>query len=181
MRFGARALLALTALVSISATPSPSLTLHVDLSERLMDVRLEGESVQTYPVGIGTSKHPTPTGSFWIRRIIWNPRWVPPRARWARGKRATPPGHPNNPMKIVKIYFRVPDYYIHGTAELLSVGEEGSHGCLRMTPTDVAELGKLMMDRGGRPQPDHWYGTILKPPRETAVRLRTPAAIHITP
>lgn len=146
-----------------------------------MSVRANGEWVKSYPVGIGTSDYPTPTGSFWIRRIIWNPRWVPPRARWARGKKATPPGHPDNPMKVAKIFFRVPDYYIHGTGQLLTIGEEGSHGCLRMTPDQVTELGKLVMEHGGRPQSKEWYEQALRRRRETPLRLSVPVSIHIVP
>ena len=33
--------------------------------------------------------------AFWVRRVIWNPRWVPPNEPWARGKTPKGPGDPN--------------------------------------------------------------------------------------
>lgn len=176
-----RLLVASLSVIFLSAAPRSPLSLNVDLSERSMDVRLNGETVKTYSVGIGLKNYPTPTGSFTIRRLIWNPKWVPPRARWAIRKRATPPGHPKNPMKVVKIFFRVPDYYIHGTGEELSVGEAGSHGCLRMKPADVRELGELVMKHGGQPRADSWYRGVLSSRREAPVRLSAPIAIQIRP
>lgn len=84
-------------------------------------------------------------------------------------------------MKVAKIFFRVPDYYIHGTGQLLTVGEEGSHGCLRLTPEDVMELGKLVMEHGGRSKPDQWYEQALRRRSETLVRLHVPVGIYIVP
>lgn len=176
-----RLLIVFLSVLLVGAAPRSAMTLHVDVSERSMNVRVNGENVKTYAVGVGTKKYPTPTGTFVIRRLIWNPRWVPPRARWALRKRATPPGHPKNPMKVVKIFFKVPDYYIHGTGEELTVGEEGSHGCLRMTPRDVTELGKMVMNHGGQPRADTWYRSVLSSRREAPVRLRAPITIHVTP
>ena len=176
-----RIALALVAFTALSATPRSDLSLHVDLSERFLDVRLNGESIETYAVGIGKPSYPTPTGSFSIRRIIWNPRWVPPRSRWARRKRATAPGDPKNPMKVAKIFFRPPDYYIHGTGEELSIGGDESHGCLRMTREEVEELAKLIMNHGGQPRSDSWYYGVLRTRREAPVRLRIPVPIQISP
>ena len=176
----ARLLIALLAMSQLGAAPS-AMSLHVDLSERSMDVRVNGKTVETYPVGIGTKSHPTPTGSFLIRRVIWNPKWVPPRARWALRKRATPPGDPKNPMKVVKIFFKVPDYYIHGTGDELSVGDVGSHGCLRMTPSDVRRLGEMVMEYGGQPREETWYGRVLSTRKEAPVRLKNAIPIQVKP
>src|SRR5688500_13333652 len=78
-------------------------SLVVDLSDREIHVMRGEEVVRSYPVAIGKPAHPTPKGSFSIRRITWNPRWVPPQAGWARGKRARGPGDPRNPMGRVKM------------------------------------------------------------------------------
>src|SRR5687768_4839133 len=97
----------------IAAVEEAAIRLEVDLSERQLHVIEGGEVVQTYPVAIGKPSYPTPKGSFNIRRIIWNPRWVPPDSKWAKNKRARGPGDPANPMGRVKIFFSEPDYYIH--------------------------------------------------------------------
>ena len=73
-----------------------------------------------------------------MNRIVWNPPWNPPDEAWAANEEPAAPGASDNPMKVVKIYFKEPDYYIHGTGSLSSLGGAVSHGCLRMAPSDAA-------------------------------------------
>ena len=113
------------------------LSLKVDLSERVLRVIEGGEVVQTFDVAVGSRKYPTPTGGFRTGRIEWNPRWVPPDSWWARKLRPREGGDPRNPMQGVKIYFREPAYYIHGTNDPESIGRAASHGCIRMRVSDA--------------------------------------------
>src|SRR5688500_14407165 len=94
---------AVTAFAAFSAmaTPAPAtpassveVRLVVDLSDRSLSVRSGEEVMATYAVAIGTDQHQAPTGSYSIRRIIWNPSWTPPDEEWARDRRPTPPGDP---------------------------------------------------------------------------------------
>ncbi|MGQ0562077.1 MAG: L,D-transpeptidase [Gemmatimonadota bacterium] len=157
-----------------------ALRLEVDLSARRLSVIEGGEVVTSYPVAIGQPSYPTPKGSFRIRRIIWNPRWVPPDAPWARKKKATPPGHPDNPMGKVKIFFSEPDYYIHGTRFVDSLGEAESHGCLRMRNPDVIALARRVMAAGGKPVSQSWVRRVINKIRSTReVRLSSPVGITI--
>src|SRR2546430_13620071 len=55
-----------------------------------------------------------------------------PNAAWAKKYARQEPGAPANPMKVVKIFFKEPDYYIHGTGDINSLGKAESHGCLRI-------------------------------------------------
>ena len=50
------------------------------------------QTVAEYPVAIGRDSKPTPTGNYTIRRIVWNPAWIPPDEKWAKGKRPQAPG-----------------------------------------------------------------------------------------
>jgi len=125
------------------------LSLKVDLSERRMYVREGGKTVKTYNVAVGQPSHPTPTGHFRTGRIEWNPSWNPPNSPWARGKKPRAPGDPANPMRGVKIYFREPSYYIHGTNDPASIGSAASHGCIRMTESDAVELARRIEAAGG--------------------------------
>jgi lipoprotein-anchoring transpeptidase ErfK/SrfK len=139
-----------------------------------------GEQVGSYPVAIGQRAHPTPTGQFRIRRLVWNPRWVPPDARWARGKQARAPGDPRNPMGRVKLFFKEPDLYIHGTHEVDSLGSAESHGCLRMRNSDVIALGRTVMQNGGAPRDPSWFRRVLN--RVTSTRqvgLSDPVLVEI--
>src|SRR5688500_18911457 len=122
------------------------LVLKAIVSARMLVVQRGDSTLRTFAVAVGKDGYPTPVGDFRIKKIIWNPSWRPPAgADWARGKTAKGPGEPGNPMKVVKIFFREPDYYIHGTDDVESLGTAASHGCLRMDPTEVAALAKIIM------------------------------------
>jgi lipoprotein-anchoring transpeptidase ErfK/SrfK len=155
------------------------LRLEVDLSERELRVLEDGETIDRFPVSIGEEKYPTPEGNFTIRKVIWNPAWVPPDSKWARGKTSKPPGHPENPMKRVKMFFKEPDYYIHGTGAEDSLGKAESHGCLRMSPEDVTRLAQLVMEHGGKPMPEPWYRKIFRRKVTQVVYLEVPIAVEI--
>ena len=165
---------------AVTTNEDASLKLEVDLSERVLSVVQGGEVVETYPVAIGKPSYPTPKGSFSVRRIIWNPRWVPPDSKWAKNKKPTPPGHPNNPMGKVKIFFSEPDYYIHGTKLVDSLGEAESHGCLRMRNSDVIALAERVMAAGGKPVDSSWIRNVINRIRSTKeVRLSSPVSVRI--
>jgi murein L,D-transpeptidase YcbB/YkuD len=168
----------------ISALPSPppaSLELRASLSARTLTVFEGGQQTASYSIAVGSARHPTPTGSFFIRKLIWNPGWVPPDADWARNKTAKAPGSKNNPMRAVKIFFKEPDYYIHGTDDTESLGAPDSHGCLRMDPEQVTELGKMIMAAGGQPREESWFWRVLHYFRdEKPVYLDNPVPLTIT-
>jgi lipoprotein-anchoring transpeptidase ErfK/SrfK len=84
--------------------------MRIDISERKLYIEENGDQVASYSVAVGTGAHPTPRGAFTVQRVIWNPRWVPPEAKWAEDERPREPGDPKNPMGRVKIFFREPDY-----------------------------------------------------------------------
>ena len=165
-----------------AVAPAAPLTLSASLGARILTVRAGDSVVATYAVSVGADGHPTPTGTFQIKKLIWNPRWVPPKQPWARGKTAKAPGDPDNPMQTVKIFFKEPDYYIHGTPAVESLGEAASKGCLRMDPLEVAEVAKWVMEHGGEPRPPSWFERIRRlARREHIVHLNTPVTLTIEP
>lgn len=123
--------------------------IRVDLSERSMQLVENGEVARTYGVAIGRPSNPTPTGTFRTGRIVWNPGWVPPNSDWARNEKPRAPGDPKNPMQGVKIYFREPAYYIHGTNAPGSIGQAASRGCLRMRTEDAKAVARWIEANGG--------------------------------
>jgi lipoprotein-anchoring transpeptidase ErfK/SrfK len=150
-----------TASVS-ETTAAPNLRLVADLSDRRLKMYEADTLVWQYPISPGTPSYPTPAGSYSIRKLVWNPRWTPPPgSAWARKYTAKGPGDPANPMKVVKIFFREPDYYIHGTAETYKLGEPASHGCLRMDPEHIAEVAQFVMEHGGQPREENWFWRVL--------------------
>ena len=89
-------------------------------------------------------------------------------------------GSPGNPMGRVKMFFREPDLYIHGTSLPSSLGRARSHGCVRMRNTDVVELARMVMVNAGEPKTPEWFQeTIAKPDTSREVRLPRPMRVRI--
>lgn len=147
--------------------------LEVDLSSSKLTAHI-ADKTREYNVGVGSKKYPTPQGRFTIRKVIWNPGWVPPDEKWARKKTPMPPGHPDNPMKRVKMFFKEPDYFIHGSDD-----PSTSHGCIRMSPGEASALAQLLMEHGGQPRSLPWYRRVFKRRSTRVVLLSKPIAIEI--
>jgi L,D-transpeptidase catalytic domain len=176
---GATILSIILVLAARPSIPEAGLTLTASLSERTLTVRQGGEIVKVYDIAVGTGKHPTPAGRYVVRRLVWNPRWVPPDQPWARGKRPQAPGDPDNPMRTVKMFFREPAFYIHGTDAIGSLGRAASHGCLRMDPDQAGELGLMIMENGGVSRDWDWVKGILHLGEERWVSLQRAAPLTI--
>jgi lipoprotein-anchoring transpeptidase ErfK/SrfK len=157
-----------------------SLRVRIDVSERTLYVEENGETIGSYGVAVGKPGHATPRGTYNVRRVIWNPRWVPPKAEWAKNKKPTEPGDPKNPMGRVKVFFKEPDYYIHGTNDPGSIGSAASHGCVRMRNEDIIELSKMLMEHGGAPVEPGMIQRLINRVRQTKeVRLSTPVPLRV--
>jgi L,D-transpeptidase ErfK/SrfK len=149
------------------------------LGARKLMVLRGDEVVRQYDVAVGHPKHPTPRGQFAIRKIVWNPSWVPPDEKWAQGKKPAGPGDKHNPMRLVKIFFQEPDYYIHGTEAVESLGAAASHGCLRMDPDDAGDVALMLMENAGTARDWDWVRGILHLGESRTVTLATPATLTI--
>ena len=157
-----------------------TLAVRIAVGERRLYVEKDGESVASYAVAVGKEGHATPRGNFATRRIIWNPRWVPPKAEWAKNKIPREPGDPKNPMGRVKVFFKEPDYYIHGTNDEESLGSAASHGCVRMANGDIIELATMLMEHGGAQVEPGLIQRLINRVRQTKeVRLATPIPVRV--
>jgi murein L,D-transpeptidase YcbB/YkuD len=177
--------LATALVIGLGALRTPAtegtMALEASLGAKKLTVRRDGAVVKQYDVAVGRDGHPTPRGRFNVQKIVWNPAWVPPDAKWARGKAPKDPGHPANPMKLVKIFFKEPDYYIHGTGEVESLGSAASHGWLRMDPDEAGELALMIMENGGQARDWDWVKGILHIGDQRTVSLATSTPMTITP
>ncbi|RII29079.1 MAG: L,D-transpeptidase [Geobacter sp.] len=121
----------------------------INLSElRLyLHFRAAGNSlVTTFPIGIGSEGHATPTGTFSIIEKIVNPPWnVPPSIRTEKPElpAVIPPG-PDNPLGSHALRLSAGDILIHGTNRPWGTGREVSHGCIRLYPEDIPRLFRLV-------------------------------------
>ena len=166
---------------SAAGFDDPPIHVVADLSARRLSIYEGNTLVESYPVAVGIGSKPTPRGNYTMRKIVWNPAWVPPDEKWAQGKKPQPPGAKENPMKLVKIFFKEPDYYIHGTGAVETLGEEASHGCLRMDPDDAYRVARYLMEHGGEPRDESWFWRVLHFRSETrTVYLSNPIAMAVT-
>lgn len=156
--------------------------IHVDVtvSGKTLDVRdAQNHALASFQISPGLAKHPTPKGRFTIRKIVWNPAWVPPNAKWAKGSQPAGPQDPKNPMKLVKIFFKEPDLYIHGTGDERDLGDPASHGCIRMSPADAYALARTLMQNGGVPKNDAWYQQMIDGGKTVTIVLKKPVAMTV--
>src|SRR3954454_4722148 len=98
----------------------------------------------TYPIAVGKSGLETPGGLYDVQWKETNPSWHVPNSPWA-GKlagRTIPPG-PDDPIKARWLAFNG-GAGIHGIdpSEYGSIGQDASHGCVRMRIPDVIALSR---------------------------------------
>jgi lipoprotein-anchoring transpeptidase ErfK/SrfK len=166
---------------ALGAPADSDVRVEADISERKLLLKEGDSTIAEYPVAVGKGSKPTPRGNYRIRKIVWNPAWIPPDQPWARDKLPQAPGARANPMKLVKIFFREPDYYIHGTGDLESLGDAASHGCLRMDPDDAYRVARYLMEHGGSPRDESWFWRVLHFRSETkTVYLDHPIPMVVT-
>jgi lipoprotein-anchoring transpeptidase ErfK/SrfK len=97
--------------------------------------------VKGYGVAVGQPAYPTPTGRFAVQSKQVNPVWTAPNSPWAgeMAGQSVGGGDPSNPLKARWIGV-AGSVGIHGTGEPWSIGTQASHGCIRMTVSDVIDL-----------------------------------------
>jgi L,D-transpeptidase ErfK/SrfK len=122
---------------------APHRGIVVNLAEqRLYYFPARGNTVETFPIGVGVVAGATPVG---VTRIVAKedgPTWVPPpsvRAEEPDLPASIPPG-PDNPLGAYALRLGWNNYLIHGTNHPFGVGRDVSHGCIRLYPEDIAKL-----------------------------------------
>ena len=164
--------------VSVPVERFENFSLLVDLSDRTLYALSGREVVRSWPVSVGQEGYNTPAGQYTIGHMIWNPRWVPPKSAWARDHKTEPPGAISNPMGRVKMFFREPDLYIHGTYLPSSLGNARSHGCIRMRNIDAVELARIVMIHGGANRDQEWYDRAVAV-ADTSREVQLPRAVRL--
>lgn len=95
--------------------------IHISLSNRQLTLYQDNAPVRIYPIGIGKSVSPTPSGSYKIANKI---------------------AHPGGPFGVLWLGLSAKGYGIHGTNNPSSIGKRVSKGCIRMYNRDVLELAQ---------------------------------------
>jgi L,D-transpeptidase ErfK/SrfK len=115
----------------------------VNLAEqRLYYFPPSGETVESYPIGVGVVGRQTRLGVTKVVGKTANPVWYPPpsiRAEEPDLPASVPPGS-DNPLGAFALRLAWPSYLIHGTNKPDGVGRNVSHGCLHLYPEDIERL-----------------------------------------
>lgn len=108
----------------------------------------QGTVLARYPATMGSERDPLPLGTWKVTGVTHDPPFnYNPDLFWdakaAHSKAKIAPG-PNNPVGVVWIDLSKEHYGIHGTPEPSKIGKTESHGCIRLTNWDAAELAKMV-------------------------------------
>ncbi|MEA2448752.1 MAG: L,D-transpeptidase ErfK/SrfK [Thermoleophilaceae bacterium] len=115
--------------------------ISVDRGSRLVRLFKRLRHVRTFRVAVGAAGYDTPAGLHHVLSKQRDPTWYVPSRPWAGSLagQVIPPGDPRNPLKARFISLGG-GVGFHGTADLASIGQAASHGCIRMTVPDVIAL-----------------------------------------
>ena len=109
----------------------------------------DGSLVATYPATVGSSTFPSPNGAMEVLAVAPAPTYhFDPEGRdWGPDENLTIAAGPNNPVGGTWIDLSKEGYGIHGSPDPALIGQTSSHGCVRLTNWDAAELAKAV-DKG---------------------------------
>lgn len=100
-----------------------------------------------YPVTIGNTDTPSPSGTHTVNGVAIDPTYSYNPENFVQGDNKEPltlPPGPNGPVGNVWIDLSEPTYGIHGTPYPAKIDKASSHGCVRMTNWDAAELAHMV-------------------------------------
>ncbi len=107
----------------------------------------DGAVLAVYPATVGSTERPAPTGEWAVRTLAPRPSYTFDPSRLTFGKpkaKLTIKPGPNNPVGSTWIDLTKDTYGIHGTPDPRLVNKRASHGCVRLTNWDAAELGSAV-------------------------------------
>jgi len=120
---------------------------RIEIDKARGQVRVfDDQSVQlaVYPATVGSTERPAPTGEWAVNTVAPRPTYTYDPSRLTFGKpkgKLTIQAGPNNPVGSTWIDLTKDTYGIHGTPDPKLVNKRASHGCVRLTNWDAAELG----------------------------------------
>jgi lipoprotein-anchoring transpeptidase ErfK/SrfK len=105
-----------------------------------------GVPTHSWLVATGTGDYPTPTGQYRVTQKRYMPTWINPAPDgWGQDLPASIPPGPGNPLGIRALNWSGGGgIRFHGTSEIGSLGNNASHGCVRLSNRDVVQLYDLV-------------------------------------
>lgn len=119
-----------------NATRRQKRVVLVSIPDRKLALLEDGKVTKVYRVAVGSSASPSPSGEFEIVNRITNPTYYHPHV--------VIPASEESPIGTRWVGLNRKGYGIHGTNELRSIGRAASHGCIRMSNRDIAQLFEMV-------------------------------------
>lgn len=117
-------------------------------NERIVIYGENDRPVIVYPATIGSDSTPSPKGTHEVKGVAEFPTYAyNPDINFQQAENSeklTIPAGPNGPVGGTWIDLSEPTYGIHGTPDPSKISKTASHGCVRLTNWDAAELAKLV-------------------------------------
>ena len=135
--------------VSAAAAAPERLLLWVDLDAKSLMLYENGKAIRQYPIAAGASGTPSPIGVFRV-----SSRFIPEMSGFG--------------TRFLGLSVPWGSYGIHGTNKPESIGQNASHGCIRMNVRDMETLfplvsnGTKVVITGGPYGPLNWGWRTLK-------------------
>lgn len=116
---------------------------------RLYVLGKNDEVAARYLTSPGRAEFPTQGDQFKVQDVFPRKAWNPPNSSWAAAAKPIPGGI-ENPMGILKLSLGQYAQYIHGipVSEEKDLGHAASHGCMRMSGSNILELGEKFAEAG---------------------------------
>jgi hypothetical protein len=96
------------------------------------------------PTTVGSTYDPSPTDSLHVVDIIHDPHFHYDPTLYSEVPDSEPDAHmkpgPNSPVGVVWMALSKEHYGMHGTNDPEAIGYASSHGCVRLTNWDAAEV-----------------------------------------
>jgi hypothetical protein len=115
-----------------SGRAQPVRRIVVSIPDRKLALIEDGRVVRIYHVAVGAPATPSPAGQFTIVDRVLNPTYYKPGVMIQTG--------PSNPLGTRWIGLSAKGFGIHGTNKPRSIGQNASHGCIRLRNEDIEDL-----------------------------------------
>jgi lipoprotein-anchoring transpeptidase ErfK/SrfK len=118
------------------APTTASRQIIVSIPDRKLVVMQNGAVLREFPIAVGATVSPSPTGTFEIVNRLSDPTYY-------HAGVVLPPGA-DNPLGPRWVGLSKKGYGIHGTNAPGSIGKAASHGCIRLRNRDMVQLFALV-------------------------------------
>jgi len=127
---------------NVQNPPTSGKWIVINKSRRILTLYEGSTVIKKYPVAVGNPPSLTPDGKFKIVTKIVNPAWG--GGGYAKPVRGGVPENPLGYRWMGLSYKGGGEIGIHGNNSPYSIGQNVSHGCIRMINSDVEELFEIV-------------------------------------